>query len=390
MKEILYINTVDDIRIIDTLHVQEKKEEEHDYSKDYLTFEALEDGTIKFQYNNLHEDADGDDELYEIFTEGIDLDNNYIEYSTDNGNSWIRLTQINWDSATIVVSKGDKVLARGVNNTFYANANSYNNTFSFLQGTSHVKVYGNIKTIYGEQELEVNCFSNLFSRYNSSNKSELLVDAQYLVLPYTKLVDSCYDSMFQNCTSLTLAPELPATTLANSCYIRMFHGCTSLTKVPELPATTLADSCYQDMFNGCTSLVKLSHLPAIILANNCYLRMFALCTSLTAVPSDLLPATTLTDGCYYSMFESCTSLTRAPELPATALTNYCYNYMFHGCSSLNYIKAMFTTTPSTSYTDNWVQGVSSTGTFVKNSAATWDVTGDNGVPSGWTVETTDS
>jgi hypothetical protein len=48
---------------------------------------------------------------------------------------------------------------------------------------------------------------------------------------------------------------------------------------------------------------------------------------------------------------------------------------------------MFTTTPSTSYTNNWVDGVASTGTFVKNRAATWDVGGVNGIPTGWTVET---
>ena len=46
--------------------------------------------------------------------------------------------------------------------------------------------------------------------------------------------------------------------------------------------------------------------------------------------------------------------------------------MFYGCTSLNYIKAMFTTTPSTTYTQNWVQNVA---------------TGVHGVPSGWTVQT---
>jgi hypothetical protein len=48
---------------------------------------------------------------------------------------------------------------------------------------------------------------------------------------------------------------------------------------------------------------------------------------------------------------------------------------------------MFTTTPGTGTTNQWVDGVASTGTFVKNSAATWNVTGINGVPTGWTVET---
>lgn len=108
---------------------------------------------------------------------------------------------------------------------------------------------------------------------------------------------------------------------------------------------------------------------------------------LTNAKDLVLPTTSLTTGCYYQMFWGCTSLTTAPELPATTLVNSCYDSMFYGCTSLNYVKAMFTTTPSSSYTSNWVSGVSSTGTFVKNSSATWDVTGVNGVPSGWTVTT---
>jgi len=51
---------------------------------------------------------------------------------------------------------------------------------------------------------------------------------------------------------------------------------------------------------------------------------------------------------------------------------------------------MFTTKPGASYNGSWVGNVSATGTFVKNSAATWNVTGNNGVPSGWTVQTASS
>ena len=129
-----------------------------------------------------------------------------------------------------------------------------------------------------------------------------------------------------------------------------------------LPATTLASSCYKFMFSGCTSLVN----------------------------APVLPATTLASSCYYSMFKDCTSLVNAPVLPATTLAYNCYFSMFSGCTSLNYIKAMFTTTPNTDYTDSWVYNVASSGTFVKNSAATWDVPGISGVPSGWTVETADA
>ena len=139
------------------------------------------------------------------------------------------------------------------------------------------------------------------------------------------------------------------------------------------------------MFRECTSLTQAHELPAIKLESRCYEGMFNGCTSLTTAPE--LPATTLADNCCNRMFEGCTSLTTAPKLPATTLAKYCYNAMFSGCTSLNYIKAMFTTNPSYEYTENWVKDVASTGTFVKNTAATWDVTGVNGVPNGWSVET---
>ena len=183
----------------------------------------------------------------------------------------------------------------------------------------------------------------------------------------TTLEQYCYYSMFQDCTSLTTAPELPATTLANSCYYYMFNGCTSLTSAPTLPATTLAERCYHGMFDGCTSLVSTPTLPITTLTNYCYSNMFNGCTALTTPPE--LPATTLANNCYEYMFSGCTSLTTAPELPAITLVQNCYRYMFNGCTSLNYIKAMFTTTPSTTYTQNWVQNVASSGTFVKNSSA---------------------
>ena len=245
-------------------------------------------------------------------------------------------------------------------------------------------------------------------------------------LPATTLASNCYDSMFERCSKLTAAPELPATTLASSCYYYMFSGtnvlpdCSNInfssstvvasggliglfagTKVTDddlrsilpinsngkyyLPCTTLASGCYDSMFSDCTSLTTAPALPAKTLANFCYNYMFKGCTSLTTAPE--LSATTLASSCYSRMFYGCTSLTSAPELPAKTLVSNCYYYMFYKCSKLNYIKAMFTTTPSSSYTRNWVSEVASSGTFVKNKNATWDVTGTNGIPSGWTVQT---
>ena len=144
-----------------------------------------------------------------------------------------------------------------------------------------------------------------------------------------------------------------------------------------------ANASYRLLFNGCTQLVSAPELPATVLTSGCYYKMFQGCTSLTAAPE--LPATTLSSQCYISMFKDCTSLTAAPELPAENLKTWCYQAMFEGCTNLNYVNAAFTTTPGSGYTRDWLENVASTGTFVKNPDADWDVTGASGVPEGWTI-----
>ena len=112
--------------------------------------------------------------------------------------------------------------------------------------------------------------------------------------------------------------------------------------------------------------------------------LFYNCTGLTSAENLILPATTLTNSCYVGMFYDCTGLTTAPELPATDLAPYCYEYMFENCSNLNYIKCLATSLPN-GCTLDWVRGVSSTGTFVKNPNMSRWTTGRSGIPSGWTV-----
>ena len=308
---------------------------DYDYrdNLNYLTFYCDEAGTIGWKYD------------YDASVART------IQYSKDFGATWTNLTSTA-DGATVAVNAGDIVWFKG-NNTEYSDGR-ISNKFT-LSNKAHV--YGNVNSLTGNNtSVNASCFAGLF--YDCSNL--YTYEHKKIILPATVLGNNCYSNMFAGCNNLTTAPELPATTLAQDCYIFMFADCTSLTTAPELPATTLTKFCYEHMFYNCVSLVT----------------------------APVLPATTLATGCYNSMFQGCSSLTAAPELPATTLMNYCYQYMFQGCTSLNYIKALFTTDPSSgSYTSYWVSGVAPTGAFVKSSAATWDVTGDNGVPSGWAVVT---
>ena len=381
-----------------------------DYSTMYTTFEALEDGTFSFNKKGT-----GDN----------------IQYSKDNGTTWTPLAS----GETVSVVTGDKVMWKS---TITPSGSGFNAGIGRFKSSNNFKAHGNVMSLlYGdnftEQTSLVSKFYAFFYLFAGCTK---MIDASNLILPATNLSNKCYYYMFGGCKSLTAAPELPATTLGTYCYHQMFWGCSGLTTAPELPATTLRDYCYQSMFSGCTSLTTAPELPATTLADycyetmfsgckslttapelpattlesHCYSGMFAACTSLTTAPelyattlandcyyqmfygsksltaAPELPATTLCDYCYREMFSGCTSLTTAPELPATTLRDYCYQSMFSGCASLKQITMLATDISASSCLNNWVDGVSSTGTFVKHPDMTSLPTGSSGIPSNWTVE----
>ena len=62
--------------------------------------------------------------------------------------------------------------------------------------------------------------------------------------------------------------------------------------------------------------------------------------------------------------------------------------MFLSCTSLSYIKCLATDIPANGCTQNWVNGVAETGTFVKDYSMTGWTTGNSGIPTGWIVENT--
>ena len=306
--------------------------EEPDYSTLYLTFEALESGTFSCAKT--------------------------VDYSIDGGQNWTTL-EANTQSPTI--NTGNKII--------WKNTQSGNKVF---YATGNFNASGNVMSmVYGDNFQNQTTFPGGFTLSVLFKNNTKLISAGNLILPVTEFDTTrqmAYYEMFRGCTALTTAPSiLPATTLNTNCYNSMFMDCTSLTTAPALPSTTLAMQCYAHMFSGCTAL--------------------------TTAP--VLPATTLETGCYWNMFYGCTTLTSAPELPATRLIDSqdslpmsCYKGMFQNCTNLNRIKAMFIDDPSPyeySCTEDWVNGVAATGTFIKNADAQWSVTGVNGIPENWTV-----
>lgn len=145
------------------------------------------------------------------------------------------------------------------------------------------------------------------------------------------------------------------------------------------------DWAFCGLFAGCLQIVDASNLilAATTLSIVCYHAMFHSCTNLVKAP--LLLATTLADECCVFMFGQCTSLTKAPKLLATRLANGCYAHMFSGCANLDEITMLATDGSGGDWTLNWVNGVSSSGTFIKHPSMTSLPSGVDGIPNGWTV-----
>ena len=305
-----------------------------------------------------------------------------LYYSTD-GTTWTQ-----WNFTALSITAGHPVFLYGSNTSGFSTSDTNFATF-VMGGTGSVSCEGNISALINGTNT-LNTIPNTYCFYSLFRNCTVLTAAPSLPSKGMKMY--CYYSMFQGCSSLVHAPAIPATNTATQCFRTMFRDCTSLVSAPTLDVSSVASSAYRGMFYGCTSLTTAPDLPATTIGTYAYYQMFYGCTSLTTVPTTL-PATTLQTACYDEMFRGCKNITTAPILPATTLVTTCYYRMFYNCSKLNYVKAMFTTTPtsgSNGTTTNWLYGVASSGTFVKNSAATWTNTGASSVPSGWTVQTASS
>ena len=175
---------------------------------------------------------------YKVYTPGGG--SNYITFTGETSEFTLQATNKKWDGTLqwstdltnwttltgteAMQSVGKKLYLRGKNNTVF-----------YSQGTG----------VQWQLSAKASCSGNIQALLDYENP------------PTSMPTDSCYFSMFKNCTNLTSAPSLLATTLTRYCYYQMFFGCTSLTSLPGLPATTLANNCYDGMFGNCTS-IKLS------------------------------------------------------------------------------------------------------------------------------------
>ena len=259
-----------------------------------------------------------------------------MSYSTDDGNTWTTVNNVNNSVVTVSVSglsSGDTLLWKG-SGVRMNHKQDKKEASSVFSSTGNYEVEGNLMSLTLEDSFSATTSYTINSYHFDClfHSSEFLVSAKNLIMP-DKTNNHSMSRMFQSCTTLTTPPDvLPAETMSDQCYRCMFRLCSGLTSAPVLCATTMASTCFENMFDGCNSLTK------------------------------------------------------APDLLASNINVFgCYSYMLINCPNLNYIKCLSNAgnNPNNA-TNQWVTNVAANGTFVKKAGVSWS-TGINGIPSGWTV-----
>lgn len=209
--------------------------------------------------------------------------------------------------------------------------------------------------------------------------------------------------VFGNCKSL-IHPNTVESSIEKVdryAFYKLFMDVSSMVGTPVLPnVAKFGECCYNSMFKNCSTLSVAPKIKSYITDDDdvsvCY-SMFYGCTSLVSPPKMIgydwsSQDYSLSRGSFESMFRNCTSLRFSPIIRFKSnKSNSCSN-MFNGCSSLQLVRCG-TTNINDLATQWWMKDVPQSGIFVENSEAFSSGTfyQGSGVPEGWTfIEENDS
>ena len=356
-----------------------------------------------------------------------------LKYNKEN-TEWLDFIP---DETVVHLEQGETAAFSGAaTNNFTNNNETGGSRYRRFVTTGYYELDGNLQSLFEySQNLRDDEPGPLFTHNSGMVKAPD-------VLPAKRIGKYSYYCMFNNCTSLTVAPYIACVDIGNSkgtfggmfgdctslthmnsgiLNIRvayttcqnMFLNCTSLTAAPDLNISNVGSHTHLlSMFEGCTALsTPPKFLNCVERKLDCK-RMFRNCTSLTATPpglEDLYPNdmggfTQMFEGCtnlvkgpdylitknaYMSaMFKGCSKLTKAPELRnitnESLTTTNGMKEMFNGCSSLSSITVWFTDWNNEVATQNWVSGVAQSGNFECPQLLPVKL-GNNNIPKKWRI-----
>ncbi len=170
-----------------------------------------------------------------------------------------------------------------------------------------------------------------------------------------------------------------------------FQENSTLTDISNLSfggITTVGDYGMSNMFDDCSSLTSAPDMSSITSVGDYGMKnMFIRCTSLTVAP-DMSSLTSVGEYGIAYMFDSCYSLTTGSDLSSlTSVGEYGLVQLYNNCNNLTSAYAPNVSTWNTNKTNSWLDNVASTGVLYKPANLTIPTNYSSGVPSGWTTQT---
>ena len=254
-----------------------------------------------------------------------------MAYSVDGGETWNVSTKVSGTQLRIQVAgtEGVPILWKGHGTALCFGAG--NNQTTSISSNGFIDIEGDFNSLlYGDEynkdySLAGYAFPRLF-RYNTNLKH-----AHNSIIHCTTTEYNTFDSMFNGCSNLETPPMMRMDSVGAAACVYMFSG-SSIQYCPQPKVINLSQRCFNNMFLNCKNITEGMDLPALYLA----------------------------DSCYTGMYDGCSNLSKIKMLATSINANGCLNL--------------------------WVRGVAAEGVFIKNKDATWTTTGNNGVPTGWTIQ----
>ena len=216
-------------------------------------------------------------------------------------------------------------------------------------------------------------------------------------------------NMFKNCTNLDHSPIINIRNVGNNTYYAfatMFYNCSSLQDASGLNIYFPDDSewngedTFDTMCYNCNTMVNSPTLNingiVITKSRRTFYQMCYNCQNMTthdiSIDIEYDPDVVISTGSNYGnhyMFAACKKIITSPRISQPVLIKeYEYNRIFDGCILLRNVYCNFDTIV-TNGINCWLNAVYSTGTVYQAGSATLPTGSISGVPSGWTLNTTD-
>lgn len=322
--------------------------------------ESIEVDTEKINdYFTITNTGSGNEAFDVTITINSDSRRKHFYYTTDDI-KWVKSTE----DLTVSLRRSEKVRLRCIFNGNTEESNLGKSYLTFSSNNQNLNISGYIQSLSAGDDFKNQNNLATFAPRLFSGKSWTF---NGIVLSSKNLSSNCYQRMFENCTNLTNVPELPAETLKDYCYSHMFSGCTGLTQTGQTLWTNTANRCCEYMFSGCTGLTEVSDTifsDNVNLTTECYYGMFENCTNITSVTIHKKVLPNSADGCFGRLFVGCSKLSK--------ITYYCDKLGEDSNTGIN-------------HTYQWVQNVSSTGTWYNAIQQNFTNMSDSEIPNGWKI-----